>query len=188
MQLSRTSAAALQSILERLQRKPLTYTPAGVTLHPQARMEQHTVLLGSGGATFERASLALRDFATHQSDWLRLFPDDSPPDQGQTVLIVLRWLGWGVVFGCRMVRVIREPRRSGFAYGSLPGHPERGEELFLVEWHADDRVTFTLRAVSQPSNLFYKLTRPAGRWLRFLGTRQYMRAMQQAATGKIKTR
>jgi uncharacterized protein (UPF0548 family) len=30
---------------------------------------------------------------------------------------------------CRVVYVLDEPERRGFAYGTLPGHPESGEEL-----------------------------------------------------------
>ncbi|WP_161883725.1 DUF1990 family protein [Deinococcus alpinitundrae] len=63
---------ALKSVVQHLQRKPLTYT--------QARLTRHTTLLDTGQATFKRARLALRDFATHQSHGLRLFPADSPPD------------------------------------------------------------------------------------------------------------
>ncbi len=33
---------------------------------------------------------------------------------------------------CRVVYVVDEPDRRGFAYGTLPGHPETGEELFCV--------------------------------------------------------
>ncbi|GAA4732513.1 hypothetical protein GCM10023350_14890 [Nocardioides endophyticus] len=33
---------------------------------------------------------------------------------------------------CRVVYVVDEPERAGFAYGTLPGHPETGEELFLL--------------------------------------------------------
>jgi uncharacterized protein (UPF0548 family) len=33
---------------------------------------------------------------------------------------------------CRIVYVIDEPDRRGFAYGTLPGHPERGEEAFII--------------------------------------------------------
>ena len=35
---------------------------------------------------------------------------------------------------CRVVYVVDEPDRRGFAYGTLPGHPETGEELFAVRY------------------------------------------------------
>ena len=48
--------------------------------------------------------------------------------------------------------------RYGFAYGTLPDHPERGEERFLVEWNqADDSVWYDLLAVSQPRHWLARL-------------------------------
>lgn len=185
MQLSRTTPEALGRVLERVRRLKPTYAPIGVTLTPTPRMEQHRVLLGSGERTFQQARTALRGWQTHQSRWLSLYPDTVPPGEGQTVLVLLKLGGVCLAFGCRIVRVLDDERRSGFAYGSLPGHPERGEELFLIEWHADDTVTFTLRAKSQPANWVYWLGRPFGELMRSLGTRQYRRAMQRAATGTI---
>ncbi|HEV8560641.1 MAG TPA: DUF1990 family protein [Actinophytocola sp.] len=41
----------------------------------------------------------------------------------------------------RVVHVVEEEHRRGFAYGTLPGHPECGEEAFLLERHADGTVT-----------------------------------------------
>lgn len=33
---------------------------------------------------------------------------------------------------CRVVYTVTESRRRGFAYGTLPGHPECGEEAFVI--------------------------------------------------------
>jgi uncharacterized protein (UPF0548 family) len=41
--------------------------------------------------------------------------------------------------------------RRGFAYGTLPGHPLSGEELFVVERRDDDSVWLTIRSISRPS-------------------------------------
>ncbi|GAA4019797.1 DUF1990 domain-containing protein [Deinococcus rubellus] len=188
MQLAYHSPAAFSRVLERVSRLNPTYSRLGVTLEPTPHMEQHRVVLGSGERTFQQARAALRGWQTHQSRWLRLYPGGGPPAEGQTVLVLLCLAGWCLAFGCRIVRVLDDERRTGFAYGSLPGHPERGEELFLIEWHEDDRVTFTLRAVSQPANWVYRLGRPAAELMRLLGTRQYIRAMRRAATGTILSR
>ena len=188
MQLSRTTPAALERVLKRVSALTPTYAPMGVTLEPTTPMEQHRAVLGSGEKTFRQARAALQGWQTHQSRWLRLYPDTVPPTEGRTVLVLLTFGGLCLAFGCRIVRVSDGEHAFGFAYGSLPGHPERGEELFLVEWHADDRVTFTLRAHSQPANRVYLLGRPLGELMRFLGTRQYLKAMQRAATGTILAR
>ncbi len=83
---------------------------------------------------------------------------------------------WGVVAPCRVVQVVDEPGRRGFAYGTLPGHPEQGEESFVVSREADGTVTFTVTAFSRPGNL---LTRVGGSFARrtqdlFIG--RYLRA------------
>ncbi|TSA83040.1 DUF1990 domain-containing protein [Deinococcus detaillensis] len=181
MQLTRTTPAAFSRVLKRASSLNPTYSRIGVTLDPQTEMEQHTVLLGTGQATFERGKAALQSWQTHQSRWLRLYPGTQPPAEGQTVLVLLTCAGLCLAFGCRVVRVLDGSRQYGFAYGSLPGHPERGEELFVVEWHSDDRVTFSLKADSQPANRFYRLGRPFGQLVRSLGTRQYLNSVRRAA-------
>ena len=49
--------------------------------------------------------------------------------------------------------VTNQPDRQGFAYGTLPGHPECGEEAFIVEQHDDGAVTFAITAFSRPATL-----------------------------------
>ena len=49
-----------------------------------------------------------------------------------------RWLvahlgPWKVREPIEVVAVVDEPDRQGFAYGTLTGHPLRGEEAFIVE-------------------------------------------------------
>ena len=51
----------------------------------------------------------------------------------------------GIATPCRVVYVIDEPSRRGFAYGTLPGHPESGEEAFIVEIDETDEVWFSVR-------------------------------------------
>jgi uncharacterized protein (UPF0548 family) len=40
--------------------------------------------------------------------------------------------------------VINEPKVRGFAYGTLPGHPESGEGRFLLEQHSDRTITIAI--------------------------------------------
>jgi hypothetical protein len=64
---------------------------------------------------------------------------------------------------CRVVAVIDEDRRRGFAYGTLPGHPEQGEEAFLIHHATDGAVTLDITAFSRPSSLATRLLRPLAR-------------------------
>lgn len=52
------------------------------------------------------------------------------------------------------------PDRAGFTYGTLPGHPARGEESFLVTHGPDDRVWLRVRSFSVPGRWYTRLTGP----------------------------
>ena len=79
---------------------------------------------------------------------------------------------------CRVVYVVDEPDRRGFAYGTLTGHPESGEELFTVRHDRRHR-----RGVCRGDGVLpaRHLVEQAGRPLTWLGqqliTRRYLRAV-----------
>jgi uncharacterized protein (UPF0548 family) len=51
--------------------------------------------------------------------------------------------------------------RFGFAYGTLPGHVEKGEERFLLEWdRSSDRVYYDILAFSKPNHIMTRLGYP----------------------------
>lgn len=77
----------------------------------------------------------------------------------------------------RIVAVFDEPTRCGFVYGTLPGHPECGEESFVVERAPDGAVAVEIRAFSRPASLVYRLGSPLLRLLQELFTRRYLRAL-----------
>lgn len=80
----------------------------------------------------------------------------------------------------RVVYVINEKKRRGFAYGTLAGHPARGEESFVVELDEDGSVWLDVRAFSRPSSWFWWLVYPALRFAQFLYTRRYLSALSGA--------
>ncbi|MEO6941858.1 MAG: DUF1990 domain-containing protein [Terrimesophilobacter sp.] len=78
---------------------------------------------------------------------------------------------------CRVIYVIDEPNRKGFAYGTLPGHPESGEESFIVDRTDDGSVWLTIRAFSRPSSWQWWAVYPVLRLVQAMFTRQYFRAL-----------
>jgi uncharacterized protein (UPF0548 family) len=56
------------------------------------------------------------------------------------------------------VWAVDEADQAGFGYGTLPGHPVRGEEAFGVRI-VDGRVCFSVTAFSRPASWY---TRAAG--------------------------
>ena len=74
-------------------------------------------------------------------------------------------LGVWSLNACRIAYVLEEEgpsrRRYGFALGTLPGHVERGEERFTLEWHrADDSVRYEVFAFARPAHPLAKAGRP----------------------------
>ncbi|OCG75815.1 DUF1990 family protein [Microbacterium sediminis] len=56
----------------------------------------------------------------------------------------------------RVIFVVEEKRRVGFALGTVGGAVVSGEESFMIEWRDNDEVWFSVRAFDRP-------TRPLGR-------------------------
>src|SRR5262249_38834277 len=135
--------------------------PAGYDL------DHNRALLGHGPEAFEAACAALRNWEMFPPGWTRILPAGAPVEPGQAVAMLGRVFGVWWLNACRIVYVIDElapARRFGFAYGTLPGHVEAGEERFAVELHPDGGVWYDLRAFSRPrycwmTRLGYPLTR-----------------------------
>ncbi|PRY70216.1 uncharacterized protein (UPF0548 family) [Glaciihabitans tibetensis] len=77
----------------------------------------------------------------------------------------------------RVVYVIDEPTRKGFAYGTLSGHPVSGEESWIVEREDDGSVWLTIRAFSRPARWYWWIAYPAVRVMQRISTRRYQRAL-----------
>ena len=93
---------------------------------------------------------------------------------------IMRMLLWPRPVPARVVYVIDEPQRKGFAYGTLPGHPERGEEAFIVEYRNDDSVWLTIRAFSRPASWVIWAGYPFARLMQAIFTARYERALAGA--------
>jgi uncharacterized protein (UPF0548 family) len=81
---------------------------------------------------------------------------------------------------CRVVEVVDDGARFGFAYGTLPVHPERGEESFIVSRHP---LTFTVVSVSHPVHPLARLAPPVADRLQANASARYLDAMIAASTG-----
>jgi uncharacterized protein (UPF0548 family) len=161
----------------------LTYPGPGSTEHDELPAGFHhfrmSTDLGRGAALMDRASEALMTFGVQRGAGLR--PVTSAPRAAVDVIVIGR-AGLGPLamsIPCRVVWAADEPRRAGFGYGTLPGHPERGEEAFLLNHDADDVVRFHVRSFSAPARWF---TRAAGPLLHIAtdaASRRYLTAMRR---------
>ncbi|MFD0785458.1 DUF1990 family protein, partial [Micromonospora azadirachtae] len=133
---------------------------------------------------FERAVDGLLGWEMHRRAGMAVTA--SEPSAVPGAVVVLRWgiRPLGLLIPCRVVYRVEEPDRQGFAYGTLPGHPVRGEELFVVRLRPDGEVRFAIAAFSLPASLMARLGGPAGRKVQAIFTDRYVRAMRRIAAGR----
>ncbi|SNS28961.1 DUF1990 family protein [Rhodococcoides kyotonense] len=158
----------------------LSYSEIGATRGPLPSGYHHVerrVRIGEGREAFASASTALLTWDVHRRAGLRV-EASSPTAQADSV-VVLR-LG-PVRIPCRVVYVVDETGRAGFAYGTLPGHPEQGEECFLVEIDDAGAVYAHIRAFSRPGTWYTRLGGPLGHAVQSWFTGRYISAMRAAS-------
>jgi uncharacterized protein (UPF0548 family) len=142
--------------------------PAGWTV------DHNRIRLGQGRAAWEAAREAVRTWRMFQLGWVEVHGTGAPLAPGLDVAPLAHVFGVWFLNACRVVYLIDEERRFGFAYGTLPDHAERGEERFLVEWREDDSVWYEILAFSRP-----------GHWLTGLGLPVVRRLQKRFAAGSL---
>ena len=162
---------------------PFTYAEVGATnATPPSnyRVDHNRIRLGEGEATFRRAVGALKGWRQFDLGWVGILPRGVAVEVGATVAVKARGFGTWSLNATRVVYVIDEPRRWGFAYGTLPDHVERGEERFLIEWLEDDSVWYDILAFSRPQHPLVRLSAPLARLLQKRFARESLARMKSA--------
>jgi uncharacterized protein (UPF0548 family) len=163
----------------RLRAACLSYPEAGRTAGelPDGYRHMHrTVLLGSGPRVFAGAVTALMSWQLH----LRAGIDVSasgPATAGTDVLLRTRIGPLRLAAPCRVVYVIDQPGRRGFAYGTLAGHPESGEEAFTISQDDNGAVSLAIIAFSRPATWRARTAGPLGRAMQHQITDRYLRVL-----------
>lgn len=176
----------IHAFLRAQARLDFTYAETGATsvTAPANYVVDHIrIRLGKGEAVLHRAKIGLKGWKQFDLGWLKAFPADTPIRSGEVVAVVARTFGLWSVNAARIVDVVDEPRRFGFAYGTLPGHVEKGEERFLVEHADDDTVWYDILAFSQPRHLLTKIGYPLVRRLQKQFGRESAAAMVREVKG-----
>ncbi|MFI5895902.1 DUF1990 family protein [Actinoplanes sp. NPDC051513] len=138
----------------------LTYSPVGGTrtgLRPPGfRHLSYRVFLGSGEDLYLRAAEAVLSFAMHRATGASVAVTAPVAVPGAHVTV-----GFGPLHApCEVIWTEKSGQKSGFAYGTLHGHPAAGEEAFVVTLEPHDRVWFTVTAYSRPAGLLMRLGGP----------------------------
>lgn len=153
---------------------PLTYPETGATAGELPAGYHHTrasAVIGTGRDRFEQAGESVLRWGMQRGAGLRVQATTDTAAVGTELLVRLG----PVPAPCRVVYVLDEPDRRGFAYGTLTGHPESGEELFSVRYdRATDTVHAEVAAFSRPATWWSRLGGPVTRLLQRAVTRRYL--------------
>jgi uncharacterized protein (UPF0548 family) len=173
-------------LVSQLAAAELTYDNAGATKGtlPTGYHHQNAArVIGSGAETFGAAAAELFSWQTHLRAGLRVTASTATAEPGTVVLL---GVGVGPVrmrAPCRVVYTITEPLRQGFAYGTLPGHPESGEEAFTISHRDDGLVVFTITAFSRPATTAARAAGPLGLMIQRHFTQSYLRSLAHSRYG-----
>ncbi|MGZ0712232.1 DUF1990 family protein (plasmid) [Coraliomargarita sp. W4R53] len=160
----------------------VTYTEVGATAgelpsgYHHLRAER---VVGKGRQAFEQAADDLLAGRVQRRAGAAIRLSDEPLREGTQVEMRLR-VG-PLVFNapCVVVWAERTADYCGFAYGTLPGHPERGEERFELQLMPSGEVVLRITAFSAPARWFTRLGGPAGRLVQKRMTSRYLGALEQ---------
>lgn len=204
--LTEPSPERIRRFLGRQAGEPFSYPSVGATrpgpaepsAPPGFDLDHNRAFLGDGPGMFEAACEALARWEMFPGDWARIEASDGPGPpplrEGTVVAMVARALGVWWLSACRVVYTLDERfdagpvrRRYGFAYGTLPGHVERGEERFSVELLEDGTAWYDLLAFSTPRYWMVRLGYPLARRLQRRFVLDSLAAMRRAAAEARRT-
>lgn len=185
LRLGRPSAVQLDRMLAVARDSSLTYDHVGTTMPPvdvRGPVRQRHLVLGHGPGAFERAVLGLRQWSCHDGIGATVHPGDAAIEAGESLLVVLPVGPACILVPNRVVAVIDEPGRFGFAYGTLDGHQEHGEESFLAELLDDGTVRGTISVHAVAGTLPARVASPAVMGLQRLAVTRYLSAWRRFVT------
>lgn len=174
------AAAEVPHHLHRLTTASLTYSEVGSTggtMPAGYRHLEERLIVGSGPERFANASERLLSWDMHRRAGLEVVVAAEEVVLGHNALLRIRLGPVWIEAPVRIVEIVQEPDRRGFAYGTLSGHPESGEERFLVHRLPDGRVEAEIRAFSRPARWFSRVGGPVGRRVQDRMTQRYLRAL-----------
>jgi uncharacterized protein (UPF0548 family) len=191
LRLRKPSDAVLQQVLEDRRALPFSYATVGATtavatgaidaaLPAGFHHSRFEVDLGpDAGDRFTRAGNAVDQWVPQLGAGITVFPRTPvTADLAMVLAIPLPVAGWAIA-PARVAYVVDEPDRAGFAYGTLPGHPEAGEEAFIV-LRQGGRVWFRVVAFARPAALITRFGGPVARAFQARTIKAYLQAVKAA--------
>jgi uncharacterized protein (UPF0548 family) len=174
----RTAWQAEDVDLQALEKLPLTYPEVGATASgelPTGYGHLHAeTQIGSGQERFEQAADSVMHWGMQRGAGLRVRASSDVAEVSAVVLVRMGFLP----APCRVVYVVDEPDMRGFAYGTLPGHPESGEERFVVRRDPTTSAVFAeVSAFSRPATWWSRAGGPLVSVAQRIIAKRYLRAV-----------
>jgi uncharacterized protein (UPF0548 family) len=165
--------------LEALEELPLTYSEVGATASGELPAGYDhlatSAQIGTGRERFEQAANAVMHWGMQRGAGLRVRASSEIVKLDAVVLV--KMMGF-LQAPCRVVYVIDEPDVRGFAYGTLPGHPESGEERFAVRRDPNTSAVFAeVTAFSRPATWWSKAGGPFVAMAQRVIAKRYLRGV-----------
>ncbi|MEU7282197.1 DUF1990 domain-containing protein [Streptomyces sp. NPDC045431] len=166
---------------------PLSYPEVGATrTRPLPAGYHHLrveVPIGSGRDVFRTAGAAVTTWRVHRASGARIRAESPRAEPGAGVEVSLGLGPLRLTAPCEVVWTVYEDDRAGFAYGTRQGHPERGEESFVVDLRADGSVWFTVTAFSRPARWYTRAGGPLVPVVQRWYARRLGRTLRKIAAG-----
>lgn len=194
--LTKPDETAIAEFREAQRRLPLSYEDVLATRShcPDGYAAAHyRVKLGVGGGAYRAACEAIRQWKPFPEKLVSVHAEPDAIALGTHVVVRIHSCGVWSLMCSEIVDVFDDQfaagegaheasfERFGFAYGTKPGHAERGEERFCVEWfHDDDSVWYDLRSFSRPQHWLVWATLPWARHLQRRFARYSLASMVRA--------
>ena len=163
----------------------LSYPEVGATLDaamPEGyRHSERRVRVGKGREAFDLAADAVLSWQVHRGAGLSVLASGERAEPGEVAIVRLTAGPLRLDGPNRVVAVLDEPDRRGFAYGTLDGHPERGEQAFIVTIDEQDVVTFTVRSFTARASLLALVAGPVNSRIQDRIAERYLMALLEAA-------
>lgn len=170
----------------------LNYAGIGATEHGPLPADVECLVsqayLGHGFPAYRRAVQGMLTWQLQRKAGLRVRAESDVVVPGTRVVSGFGVGPFRIDAPCEVVWVRRPvsgdgPQSAGFGYGTLPGHPVRGEEAFEISIDEQGMVTIEITAFGVPSNWFYAAGGALTRRVRASITSRYIRSAQELAAG-----
>jgi uncharacterized protein (UPF0548 family) len=164
---------------------PFTYDAVGTARSGAVpdgfRGAHRSAVVGSGRVDFERAAAAVLGWRAQRGAGLRVRATGPSSEPGTVVVLTAGLPRFGYDIPCRVVWGQTDGDERGFSYGTLPGHPESGEECFLVRLTPSGEVIYEIRVFFRLASPAARLAGPLSLLLQRAATARYVSTIRRAA-------